>query len=357
MGTRRWVATGLVTAGAVLAAWGAWNHDGARAPGRQGKMVRGPTAKPSRGAGPGHVERAPRVATRPPEGEVIVRAAWGAEVGALGRKSPSEGAPEAPMSFAIDGRGRVHVLDQLNTRIEIFEPGHEPRVVALPSDTFQDIDVDARGRVVAVDRLATQTVAFLDDSGQLDHTVPLDGPGVPEGGAVTALFTREDGTWIEVEHKELVRIADASGEPDPDRPAVAGRFSADGSSLLRAGIEGPSSVRVTSQPASGHGAAMTASLAFPMSVLAVHALESDRQGRIYLAVNLIRESEQAPFDVTDERETVVVLAKDGRELGRVDIAPPQGPEEQFRPIRVGDDGQIYQLVCNETGATIERFSL
>jgi hypothetical protein len=261
------------------------------------------------------------------------------------------------MSFAVDGRGRVHVLDQLNTRIQIFEPGQEPRVVALPSDTFQDIDVDRSGRVVAMDRLATETIAFLDPAGSLDHTVPLAGAGVPEGGGVTGLFSRDDGVWVEVEHKELVRIADASGEPDPSRPAVAGRWSADGASLLRAALAGPTTALVTSHPTSGHGADVSIPIEFSMPILAIHALESDADGRIYLAANLVREEEAAPFEVVDERETVVVLDRDGRELGRVEVAPPQGPEEQFRPIRVAPDGAIYQLVCNEAGATIERFSL
>src|SRR6185503_15367696 len=112
-----WIAAGLVTAGAALAGWSALHRAPARprtASGAARGPERGGTARTARAterrAAP---EPAPRKPTRPPEGEVVVRAAWGAEVGALGRKAPSEGAPEAPMSFAVDGRGRVHVLDQL----------------------------------------------------------------------------------------------------------------------------------------------------------------------------------------------------------------------------------------------------
>ena len=35
----------------------------------------------------------------------------------VGRDRPKEGNPEGPMSFAVDGRGRMHVLDQVNGRV------------------------------------------------------------------------------------------------------------------------------------------------------------------------------------------------------------------------------------------------
>jgi hypothetical protein len=260
------------------------------------------------------------------------------------------------MSFAIDARGRMHVLDQVNSRIQIFEDGKEPRSIALPSDTYQDIEVDGRGNTVVLDRLVTASIAFIDPEGKIAHTVPLVGAGVPEGGGVTGLFAREDGVWVEVEHASVVRITDASGAPDKERPIAAGRPSADGSSLLRASITGKTSASVSVLPASGDGPGASASVSFPTRVFGLHALETDGEGRIYLAANLIREEETAPFRVLEERETVVVLARSGGEIGRIEIAPPQGPEEQLRPIRVGADGSIYQLICRLRGATIERFA-
>src|SRR5262249_61405417 len=124
--------------------------------------------------------------------------------GALGKKRPREGAPEAPMGFAVDVQGRVAVLDQLNSRIQTFAPGENPRVIPLPSDTFQDIDVSPDGTVVALDRLATKTIAFIDPSGRLDHTVSVEGPSGPEGGGATGLFAPQDRVWIVGEHTCLV---------------------------------------------------------------------------------------------------------------------------------------------------------
>src|SRR6185503_15316008 len=105
--------------------------------------------------------------------EVMVRAAWGQGAGQLGRRASSESAPEAPMGFAIDREGRVHVLDQVNARLQIFEKGAPARVVALPAETFQDIALDAKGNAVVLDRLSTSTLAFIGANGEVDHTVPI----------------------------------------------------------------------------------------------------------------------------------------------------------------------------------------
>jgi hypothetical protein len=296
-----------------------------------------------------------RQAPRGPEGEIIVSAPWGSGPGEIGRTRPSEGAPEGPMSFAMDARGRIHVLDQVNSRIQIFEKGKEPRAVPLPSDTYQDIEIDSRGNTVVLDRLVTGTIAFIDDAGTISHSVPIVGPGVPEGGGVTALLARADGVWVEVEHTTSVRVADASGAPDRERPIVQGRPSADGSARLSASLAGPSGASVGVASVAGTADPVQASVAFPMPVVGLHALESDQQGRVYLAANLLREGPAPAFDILEEREMVVVLSRAGLEIGRFDIAPPQGPEEQLRPIRVAADGSIYQLVCRERGATVERF--
>jgi hypothetical protein len=260
------------------------------------------------------------------------------------------------MSFVMDARGRIHVLDQVNSRIQIFEDGKEPRSVALPSDTYQDIEIDKKGNTIVLDRLVTASIAFIDPEGRVDHTVPLVGPGIPEGGGVTGLFARDDGVWVEVEHKSAVRVADPSGAPDKERPIVPGRPSYDGGARLYAELAGPESASVSILPASGAaGQSASASVSFPMRAFGLHALESDAEGRVYLAANLYREEEAAPFRVLEERETMVVLSRNGGEIGRVELAPPTGPEEQFRPIRVGPDGAIYQLICRERGGTIERF--
>src|SRR5690606_35959327 len=45
-------------------------------------------------------------------------AAWGSGPNDLGRDRPSEASPSGPMSFSVDGSGRMWVLDQVNGRIQ-----------------------------------------------------------------------------------------------------------------------------------------------------------------------------------------------------------------------------------------------
>src|SRR4051812_1837227 len=48
---------------------------------------------------------------------VLVRAAWGAGPGQLGKKSDPEASPDGPMSLIVDGHGTLYVLDEVNRRV------------------------------------------------------------------------------------------------------------------------------------------------------------------------------------------------------------------------------------------------
>jgi hypothetical protein len=286
--------------------------------------------------------------------QTVVRAAWGDGPLELGHRRPSEAMPEGPMALALDSRGRIHVLDQVNSRVVIFDGGQAAEHVALSGDSYyQDIAIDAQDRIVVLDRLRAGAVQVLDDAGAVAQTIPITGKGLAEGGASTALFVVDDGIYIEAEHQHLVRVADAAGAPDPGRALLAGRPSLDGKMIFRASLSGPSSIALAGLPEGGAG--WQARVDFPMNVANVRALESDAAGRVYLAAFLIRERAVEPFDVEEQKQVVVVLSPTGEETARIEIVAPTTPDEQFRPIRVGTDGAIYQLVCNDDGATVERF--
>jgi hypothetical protein len=296
---------------------------------------------------------APRPAARP-RGQVVARAAWGSGPGALGLETPTSGAPEGPASFDVDAKGRVHVLDPVNGRVTVFEPGAAPRSIPLPGETYRDLALDPRGGAVAMDSRASGTIAFVDPSGKVTHTIAIEGPNVPERGGVTSVFARDDGVWVEVEHGPLVRVADASGSPDPARPAVEGRFSRDGKRLLRAELAGPATAVVRATALVGSGG-FAARVDFPLPLLGLHELASDDAGRVYLAAATVRE-DGATFEVVEEHETVVVLDDRGAEVRRVEITPHDGPTDPAHFVRVGADGTIYELVEGDDGATIERYA-
>jgi sugar lactone lactonase YvrE len=241
------------------------------------------------------------------------------------------------MSFMVAEDGRVYVLDQTNQRVQIFENGKFSRAIEIPGETFQDLAVDENGRIVLLDRLAQKAVVFLDP----EQRIPLEGPRVPEGGGVTGMFIN-DGVWVEVEHQKLVRIADSQGNPDPDRPWISGRHSADGAWLLRAALDGRNAVNITLQPIDSAGAPVVRRVESEEKILFLTALESDPEGNIYLGARL------------EKSEVLVILKPDGSEAGRVALPAAEIELEQFRALRLGADGGMYQLHFNDSGARLRR---
>jgi hypothetical protein len=348
----------LVSAAALLAAW-------ALTPGSVSVLRRvgpGPAAaahsrsKPSpRVQPPASAPPAPRVTATPTaRSEEVFTAPWGGRRGELGRRAANESSPEGPMSFAVDTRGRAFVLDQVNGRVQIFERGQAPRTLPLPADTYQDVALAQGDGVVLLDRLGKETVAFADATGKISHEIALQGRGVPEAGDVTGLFQRDDGTWVEVKHANLVHIADADGAPIEERSIVQGRFGSQGS-VLRASKSGDRAAWIAER--TERGVTPLAKVSFDLPVWQLLELDTDPRGRIFLAASLLQESAGPPFDVEDAREVVVVLDAVGTEVLRVELPASTGPEESFRRVRLGGDGALYHLAYEERGVTLRRVSL
>ena len=289
--------------------------------------------------------------------EIVFTAPWGDGPGQLGRHMPDEGAPEGPMSFVVDDKGRYLVLDQVNSRIQIFEPGKHPRSIVLSGNTFQDLVLDGAGNPLLLDRLGRASITRLDPDGKYLGELDLIGPDIPEGGMITGMFAQEDGIWVEVQHRRLVRVADADGNPDPERPAVEGRFTEDGAWLLTAALERPNGAAVFRQSIGNepNRQALLARVRFPDRVGHLLTLASDATGRVFLAAHLVQSREVSPFDVVASREEVVILADDGTELERRSLPTADGAVEQFRSIAVAPDGSISQLLLDENGATMRRW--
>jgi hypothetical protein len=285
--------------------------------------------------------------------EKVFSAKWGGSAGQLGRKEANESSPEGPMSFVVDERGRAVVLDQVNSRVQVFEAGKQPRNIPLPGDTFQDVALTKSDGLVVLDRLTTQSLAFVDNTGQVTHEVGLSGKGVPEPGEVTGLFQREDGTWVEVAHANLVRVADSEQNADEERPVLQGRPTPDGAGILRAS-KGGANVAFVAEKRGDEPVRALSRVEFDLPVHQLLALETDSRGRIFLGASLLEERREAPFDVLRTAEQVVVLAANGAELRRIDLPETFDADESFRRIRVGGDGFLYQLTTAEEGATMWR---
>lgn len=290
-----------------------------------------------------------------PGAAIVLQAPWGDGPGALGRTRPREANPECPMSLAVDAFGTLHVLDQVNFRVQSFFDGAPVGEFALPGGTFQDIAIDPQGRFVLLDRLVARVAVYFDAQGRPLRQIPIEGPGIEFAGGVTGLFPGDDGLWLEFNNGPQVRVATPDLKPDPERPVRLGRPMPDGRLLLAAIEPGRGRIELAAQPP-GVAPQRLVSLPFPLPVFRIDGLEADARGRILLAVDLLETSAREPDVILRELAPVLILGPDGRELRRVWLPPLDAPEEQLRPVRLGADGALYQLRCEERAAVVRRIA-
>lgn len=291
---------------------------------------------------------------------VLVAAKWGSGKGELGLSKPEEGNPEAPMSFAVDRQGRLHVLDQANGRIARFDRDGNPLPPVDVSQRFpQDLLTLPDGRTLVLDRLGDQSIAILGADGKPLGELPLVGQGIDEGGAVTGMFADKDGIYVEREHGEVVKLADAQGKPDPARPELDGRPTRDGLSLLSAGIIDPAAGRVWLRLLDRQSGDLRfmKELGFAAPLLSIVLLDSDASGGLYLGAHLGREVllDGGGAHFAEEAVQVACLSPTGDVTGVAVLPPNTGPEESFRDLAVLDDGTIVYIVRTATGAEVRRY--
>lgn len=285
----------------------------------------------------------------------VLRGPWGDGPGHFGRRAANEGSPEAPTSLAIDGRGDVAVLDQVNRRVQRFRDGRFVGSLPLPNEAAQDVAALPDGRTAVLDRLGEGTVTLFDAAGRPARTVPLVGGPIAEGGAVTGLFATADGLYAEREHRELVRLTDARGEPDPARATLWGRPTRDGLSMLRAAIADRARGTVTVSAASRATGAMDWSRTVALGGVVLHLtlLDGDRHGRAYLGAVVARERGGA---LVDPRGVVVRFDRAGAPDGTLELPAPPEADELFRPLAIDDEGRVFALSPGPDGLSLVEYS-
>ncbi len=285
--------------------------------------------------------------------EVVVRVPWGNEPSALGRIDGDEGASEGPMSFALAADGTVWFLDQTRFRLARFGPtGVLLQEVPLQADTFQDFEVTADGSFVLLDRLAHRTMVVLDASGRFVRSIPVEGPGISEGGMVTAMWADATGVWLEHLHTERVRVLDASLEPCK-REIVRGRPYRRGIELLGA-REGRGSVTIwTEDRLRGQGSRAIVSSSH--EVARIIWLQADEEGNVHGVFHVLEFDGADPARVKHEEVLGIRYDGDLRETGSWKSPWVIQPWEQFREVRVGRDGTIHQMGFEDGGVVVMRW--
>jgi hypothetical protein len=307
--------------------------------------------------------------TRAPQGQVIARASWGSGADQLGHDRPQEANAEAPMSQIVGPDGTIHVLDQVNRRIQRFS--RDGRLLgSTPIGLLgaQDIALTRNGSYVVMDRLADRTIAIVGQDGREQGRLPITGEHVERTGNVTGLFVDGNDVLVEREHGPLVRVGDANGGDAQRREEVPGRPTRDGRAWMTAGItdqtEGRLYINVVARPSREH--MYTRELRVAMETRALVMLDSDTRGVIYLgAVGTPRTTTGAQPIVpatdgatTAGNERVLLLCIDGatgRAIGQTTLPPNTSADETFREFTVPDEGGVIYAVRDERGVEYRRY--
>ncbi len=279
-------------------------------------------------------------------------ASWGSGPDQLGHTRPEEGDPMGPMSVAVDGKGRVIVLDEINGRlVRRGADGRPGTDIRLDQPTPEDVTVAKDGSIAVLDRHGDKNVALYDASGAVRGKLPLVGGKIADPGEVTGIFTDGNDVYAERRHSELVKLGDTSGTPADPQSTLAGRPSRDGTALLGAVIVDATAgrVRVTSTDRASGATRFSRELALFPVVIQILLLDSDRAGTIYFAVELQRPGGAA---------TVTLSCLDGATgdvVGGAVLPANTLPEESFRDFAVLDDGGVVYALRSEAGVTYQRY--
>jgi len=267
---------------------------------------------------------------------------------AVGRIIGDESASEGPESFALLPDGGLLVLDQINFRILRLDPdGQVAGTIELPADTFEDVEQYQGRAVLALDRFVGKVLRVMDLEGVLIREIPIEGSGVDNGGSITAMLTRPDGVWLEVDRRHSVRVLDRDLRPCV-RQVVLGQPIVNGQSL-RVDLDGNGGVIVSTAGRTEREAAQSVTLVGDAPIERVPWLDADERGHVHIVLHEIQRSATSPYGIEDERYVVVELDQQLRELNRMPSSWVRTEYDQFAEFRLGRDGRIWQMAFTPDG--------
>jgi|LNFM01.1.fsa_nt_gb hypothetical protein len=305
-------------------------------------------------------------AARGEQGQVIARASWGSGPDQLGHSRPQEANPEAPMSHILGPDGTIHVLDQVNRRIQRFS--RDGRLLGSTPVSLlgaQDVALGRDGSYVLMDRLADRRIAIVGQDGRERASLSITGEHIERTGNVTGVFVDGDQVLVEREHGPLVRVGDTNGRAAEPREEVPGRPTRDGRAWITAGITDAAAGRLyinaVARPSREH--MFTRELRVAMNARTLVMLDSDARGTLYLgALGVARSAvSTAPIAgdaAAPEREQVLLMCIDGttgRIKGQATLPPNTSADEAFREFAVPDEGGVIYAVRNDQGVEFRRY--
>jgi hypothetical protein len=281
----------------------------------------------------------------------VVTAVWGSGEGQLGHDVPEEGLPQGPKTLVVESSGMIRVLDGANHRIQSFNGSSSAGSIKIPDRPFDDLELDGAGGFVLLDRFDTPALVFLNPDGTTRKELPLESEEIPEPSLTTGLVRGPDGFYVEIESDYLVRVSDLQGSA-MEQIVVPGQ-TLDETSAFKVDGDEPNLLTVSRIDLPDGELDELGELDVHDRVAERTLFTLTKNAGLLLAVRL--ESDQSdPEKPPNETHRLLVLGTDGK-VKKSEVLPTAGgPEDVFRPVRLGEDGNVYVMTITETGVDISK---
>ncbi len=288
---------------------------------------------------------------------IVLRADWGSGPRQLGMSD--EASRPGPMSLAVAEDGAIHLLDQVNKRIQRFTAGGQLMApLPLSGETAEYIALSARaGQVWTLSYLRNHqdkprfSLELVGARGVLrQRLLPADTE------LVTGLFTAGGEVWVEQAHHLVTRVAPAAsgskvimGRPYLGRPGHHVAALKSGRGVKVAGVSpGDTTYELMAvEPPPGY------------KLEAIEGLESDKAGRIYLALLLVRQGSTRDHDqhwLGMRRVAVIHHPGVTTRPIMVELAADQATDMN-NYLAAGPRSGLYQLQTTNQGILVRRWGL
>ncbi len=284
------------------------------------------------------------------QGREVVRVRAGSGPDELGAITPEEANPEGPMSFAVSAAGDIYVLDQVNSRVQVFKDGRRVKTIPVPGAVFSDLELLPGGLVALLDNVVDRVIVIVEESGRVAGKISLGQEEIAEPAAITAIYARSDGQWpglLARADNRSILLAGLDGRPLTRLINFPGLLNWSGRRLLRVEMEGEKQARVLrSDESFQNWKRYEATFRLPLG--RIYGVWEDKFENIYLAANI--------FDDKKEASEVIIFEPGGRELARIQLFVSGAPHEINNPVRVTAEGAIYQLAIDGQEVVIIKYN-
>jgi len=275
----------------------------------------------------------------------------------IGAISPPEAEAIGPMSFTISDKGEIYILDQLNSRIQVYRDGKRTETIKIPvkPEGIMDIELLPDGKIALLDNTMEKSLFIIENQGKLINTIPLEGQLIAYAPEATEInMVREGkftGVWVRV-NGHSVKLADADGKTAM-RVSVPGKLTFNSERLLDAKILGDITISLMrSEKGSLSMWEPELTVEFDMFIIHFGGPWDDRSGNIYLSAFMEDSDEQGESTYSN---VMVVFSSVMKETGRIKLAVQKASYEIFHPVKVSPDGKIYQMIAEEREIVVLKY--